>query len=1380
MVATCDAMFTDMAASNEDNVKYTGSKLPADSNGGTTGAYTGYDNPAFIHVPSTDNLMDGQTKRGSFVTIDGTFTDPVKKGPEDDKKDEKEKEPSVPPVPFLSLFRFATGLDIALMIIGSICACITGLAWPAMNVVFGDMTNLFSTPSNTSTPFPNVVNNQSSNLGPGKLDEAFDEKMLNFVYGELKTFFVTMLMGDDGTSRAIDPTGVPPDFMAEMTRKMDIVVLRYAYIGCVVLVSSSIQVACWTTACERQIHKMRKKFLHSILRQEMAWFDSHESGSLTSRLSDDMERVKEGLGDKMSFAIFGFAQFIGGFSVGFYKAWDLTLVMLSVVPFLAIAGAFIAKVISSASTMEQEKYVKAGAIAEEVLSSIRTVTAFGGQKREVKRYDRELEASEKLGIKKAFVMGTGMGLVFMILYATYALAFWYGSTLLLKGEREVGEIFTVIFSVVIGAFSIGIASPHLAVIATAKGAAATVFEVIDSVPNIDAYSESGLKPQQCHGKIEFRNVKFRYPTRPDVQVLSGVDVSVNPNETIALVGNSGCGKSTLLALLQRFYDPEEGQVLLDGVDIKDLNVHWLRSKIGVVGQMPVLFGFTIADNIALGRQVGQEEVEQAARAANIHSFIITLPEGYNTTVGERGSQLSGGQRQRIAIARALVTNPTILLLDEATSALDAESEHVVQVAIDKACQNRATIAIAHRLSTIQNANTIYVMDKGQVVEQGTHEELLSHKAMYHELVTLQRLHRTDAQTSKRRDSQRSLKEELSESKAKVHRQKSVKKNKKETEKDSLEEKMRELKEEQAEAPTFFRILRENTPEVKWIVVGTCGSILLGCGMPAFSLLYSQMFEEFQQTGDALKAAATFWACMFLVLGAGMGLGHFLQTSMFGSSGDKLTHRLRLRTFRNILRQDMAYFDEERHATGKLTTRLATDAPMIKGATGIRLGIMVNSLVAATCAITIAVVFGWKLGLVIIGTGPILVAAGALSMKFHTGDQNKDTREAERAGNTASEAIENIQTVQSLSQEAFFYQTFEKYAEFPHRLNLRRNKIYAVTYAFSQAIIFFLYAGAFRFGFYLVSNGDMEFADVFRVFFGIAFVAMTFGQVSAFLPDYSKARISAGLILKMMNQIPAIDVFDPSGQTLNMQGDIEFRNVSFTYPSRPDVPILKSLSFHVRPGQTLAIVGASGCGKSTVVALLERFYDPSEGQILVDGVDIKTLNLEHFRSRMSIVAQEPILFNTTIKENILYALPEDSAVPDETIYGAAGVANIHAFVQNLPDRYDTGVGEKGVQLSGGERQRVSIARAVVGDPKILLLDEATSALDSTSEKGVQMALQAASAGRTCIVIAHRLSTIKEADVILVMDKGQIMEHGTHEELLKKDGAYAQLTRGQQLR
>lgn len=393
--------------------------------------------------------------------------------------------------------------------------------------------------------------------------------------------------------------------------------------------------------------------------------------------------------------------------------------MLVSTPVLAISMGVLAKVQASLTENELKAYAKAGGVAEEVFSSIRTVMAFGGQKKEIDRFQDNLAYAKTAGIKRGMATGIGAGLVWGIIYASYALAFWYGISLILAAcdgnSYTSSDLLIVFFSVLIGAMQIGQAAPYMEAFSVARGAAATIFAIIDRVPPIDSSSNAGLVPDQMIGKISFKDVRFNYPSRPDVKILQGISFDVTPGQTVALVGTSGCGKSTCIQLLQRFYDPLEGSISIDGNEIKDLNLGWLREQMGVVGQEPVLFGTTIGENIRYGRDgVSQDEMERAAKAANAHDFIEKLPKKYETLVGERGAQLSGGQKQRIAIARALVRHPKILLLDEATSALDTQSESVVQKALDRARQGRTTIIVAHRLTTIRNADRIIVIKDGTI------------------------------------------------------------------------------------------------------------------------------------------------------------------------------------------------------------------------------------------------------------------------------------------------------------------------------------------------------------------------------------------------------------------------------------------------------------------------------------------------------------------------------------------------------------------------------------------------------------------------------------------------------------------------------------------
>lgn len=436
--------------------------------------------------------------------------------------------------------------------------------------------------------------------------------------------------------------------------------------------------------------------------------------------------------------------FVIAVMASFLYGWQLTLVVLSCCPFIILSTALVAKVQSSLTEKELSAYSGAGSVAEEVFSGIRTVFAFSGERKEIERFTQRLLPAKHVGIRKGLFSGLGSGIMWLVIYVCYAIAMWYGVKLIIADRYVENPSYTaavlviVLFGIIMGAQNLGFSSPHIETFATAKGAAESVFNIIERHSPIDPMDQKGLKPTAVEGNILFENISFCYPARKDVRVLDGFNLEIKAGQTVAFVGASGCGKSTCIQLMQRFYDPLEGSVKLDGNDLRELNVGWLRSQIGVVGQEPVLFATSIGENIRYGcPQATQEEIEQAARLANCHQFIMKFPKGYKTMVGERGAQMSGGQKQRIAIARALLRNPRILLLDEATSALDPTSEKRVQDALEVASQGRTTLVVSHRLSTITNADQIIFVKDGKVAELGTHKELMSREnGLYRQLVNL--------------------------------------------------------------------------------------------------------------------------------------------------------------------------------------------------------------------------------------------------------------------------------------------------------------------------------------------------------------------------------------------------------------------------------------------------------------------------------------------------------------------------------------------------------------------------------------------------------------------------------------------------------------------
>ena len=1095
---------------------------------------------------------------------------------------------------------------------------------------------------------------------------------------------------------------------------------------------------------------------------------------------------------------------------------ELTLVMMVSTPVLAISMGILAKVQASLTENELKAYAKAGGVAEEVFSSVRTVMAFGGQKKEIDRFQDNLTFAKKAGIKRGMATGIGAGLVWGIIYASYALAFWYGISLILAAcddnNYTSSDLLIVFFSVLIGAMQIGQAAPYMEAFSVARGAAATIFSIIDRVPPIDSSSVEGSVPDEVVGKISFRDVHFNYPSRPDVKILQGISFDVLPGQTVALVGTSGCGKSTCIQLLQRFYDPLQGSVAIDGNDVKELNLGWLREQIGMVGQEPVLFGTTIGENIRYGRDgVSEEEMERAAKAANAHDFIQRLPLKYETLVGERGAQLSGGQKQRVNIARALAIEPRILLLDEATSALDTQSESVVQKALDRARQGRTTIIVAHRLTTIKNADRIIVMKDGviqvntfcllklinyklfmRLQEDGTHEKLMAKEGIYYQLVVSQQGGVPDSKTDKYDDdSDFESDEEESVEKAKSW----IPEDKEDIlEKVSLagshpfgRNSIRNARSSVAPSivsmtekteVTLMEIMRMNKQEWPYITVGVIGSAIVGLSTPIYAILFSEVMGVLtpggsQEEQDAKREEGNFYSLMFLILGIVVGFAAFAQSFSFSVAGESLTSRLRGLTFQAILKQEIGWFDRDTNSVGALCARLSGDAASVQGATGSRIGVLFQALTTMIASIVLSLYFQWKLGLVAMTFVPLLLVATYFQAKIIMGQSALERDGLQKSAKVAMEAIANIRTVASLGKERQFHTIYMDSLRRPHQQALKKSWVRGAIFGFASSIPMFAYATTMYYGGWLVAHECLDFTAVFKVSESLLFGTQMIGQAVAFAPNYNKAKVAANRIFGLLKRVPQIDASSPDGLVLqNVQGNTEFDKVRFRYPTRKDAQVLQGLSLNVRAGQTVALVGHSGCGKSTCIQLLERFYDPNSGEVKLDGQDINPVNISSLRSQMGIVSQEPILFNLTIAKNIAYG-DNSRVVPMDEIIEAARKANIHTFIQSLPNGYETIVGERGTQLSGGQKQRVAIARALVRNPKILLLDEATSALDSESEQVVQMALDAAREGRTCITIAHRLSTIQNADNIIVINQGTIKEQGTHEELIRLGGLYFEL-------
>lgn len=1240
-----------------------------------------------------------------------------------------EKTELVPSSGFGELFRFADGLDYVLMTIGSIGAIVHGSSLPIFLRFFADLVNSFGSNANN-------------------IDKMMQE------------------------------------------------VLKYAFyflvVGAAIWASSWAEISCWMWTGERQSTKMRIKYLEAALNQDIQFFDTEvRTSDVVFAVNTDAVMVQDAISEKLGNFIHYMATFVSGFVVGFTAVWQLALVTLAVVPLIAVIGGIHTATLAKLSAKSQEALSEAGNIAEQTIVQIRVVFAFVGESRALQAYSAALRISQRLGYKSGFSKGMGLGATYFTVFCCYALLLWYGGYLVRHHYTNGGLAIATMFSVMLGGLALGQSAPSMSAFAKAKVAAAKIFRIIDHKPNIERNGETGLELESVTGQVELKNVDFSYPSRPEVQILSDFSLNVPAGKTIALVGSSGSGKSTVVSLIERFYDPTSGQVLLDGHDIKTLKLRWLRQQIGLVSQEPALFATTIKENMLLGRpDATLVEIEEAARVANAHSFIVKLPEGIDTQVGERGFQLSGGQKQRIAIARAMLKNPAILLLDEATSALDSESEKLVQEALDRFMIGRTTLVIAHRLSTIRKADLVAVLQQGSVSEIGTHDELIAkgENGVYAKLIRMQETAHETALSNARKSSARPSSARNSVSSPIIARNSSYGRSPYSRRLSdfstsdfslSLDASHPNYRLEKLafkeQASSFWRLAKMNSPEWVYALFGTIGSVVCGSISAFFAYVLSAVLSVYYNQDHAYMTKQIGKYCYLLIgVSSAALLFNTLQHFFWDVVGENLTKRVREKMLAAVLKNEMAWFDQEENESARIAARLALDANNVRSAIGDRISVIMQNSALMLVACTAGFVLQWRLALVLIAVFPVVVAATVLQKMFMQGFSGDLEGAHAKATQLAGEAIANVRTVAAFNSEAKIVGLFSTNLQTPLRRCFWKGQIAGSGYGIAQFLLYASYALGLWYASWLVKHGISDFSKTIRVFMVLMVSANGAAETLTLAPDFIKGGRAMRSVFDLLDRKTEIEPDDPDAipVTDRLRGEVELKHVDFSYPSRPDVPVFRDLCLRARAGKTLALVGPSGCGKSSVIALVQRFYEPTSGRVMIDGKDIRKYNLKSLRRHIAIVPQEPCLFATTIYENIAYG--HESATEAEIIE-AATLANAHKFVSALPDGYKTFVGERGVQLSGGQKQRIAIARAFLRKAELMLLDEATSALDAESERCIQEALERACSGKTTIVVAHRLSTIRNAHTIAVIDDGKVAEQGSHSHLLKNypDGCYARM-------
>ena len=1164
-------------------------------------------------------------------------------------------------------------------------------------------------------------------------------------------------------------------FFAEFETSMDKKVREFMYYGIAAFVATFMSNFFWEYASLRQMHHLKEKYFARILMQEQGWFDQNNAYEFATKVQVQLEQIELGVGEKFGTIVECIATFVAGLIIAFFASWKLTLIILCVAPFLAISIIYMVSSMRKFIFLSRKAYETAGGVAEEVLYNIKTVVSFGHFDFEKQRFGHYIDLVHRLDTQagcKIAIASAGLNFFY---FMSYFVAIIYARTLLTQDDNDIkpGDVMTVCFSTTMAVSSFGMMAPNINIIQEACIAASDYFTLLERKEQIDT-SQSTYKPPRdsVKGRIEFKNIQFTYPSDENKRkILDDLNLVFEPGQKVALVGESGCGKSTTVNLIERLYEPTEGEVLLDGVNINKYDLHYLRSLIGYVQQEPVLFNSPIRDNIIFGRQElierefgGDTEqlIRSACKEAYAKEFIDKIPEKYDYVVGVKGSKLSGGQKQRIAIARAILCKPKILILDEATSALDNKSEKNVQRALDNISnKNVTTVIIAHRLSTIQNADVIYAIKDGKVLEKGTHEELLKLNGYYAGMVKSQmdgtdnkeyKMDKKDRHSSVYSAMSSDFENELNKGDDEIKKEKPKKKKKLIS----------------VQRGRIFSLYRNRKMLVFFASVA---SFFAGAVMPSAGFNLSNCINAFASGDkDKIKKRGLFHACMYIVIAVCAAGFMALKMRNFRIIGSHLACSMRKLVINKYLGMHMGFFDKEENAPGALLSRLSIDTTQLHCLILIMIGDIVQTAGSVIVGFVLGLIKDYRLMLIALCFMPFIIISAVVSHYTKQGGRDSYRQINIEAGGILSECVINTKTIFSFNFQKEAVRMYLKVLDLAKKDFLRDSILKGIIIGIGIFATFCSKATIYHFASVFIRNETLVFEDM-TVCVALS-VTVSIGCANGLrgLVFISKAQKSFDSIFRILDTKSEIDVSKEGNENKisakNIKGKIEFKNVSFAYPTKPDLNVLKGISFIIHPGQAAALVGYSGCGKSTIIQLLERFYDVKDGQgeILIDDVNIKDYNLLELREKIGLVSQEPVLFKRNVYENILYG--DLNANKDEVLEAAK-----RAHIEKFFDKEQMGTKEDPV--SGGEKQRLAIARVFLKNPVILLLDEATSALDKESEVEVQKSLFELQKFRTSISIAHRLSTIVDSDIIFVIENGNIVEQGKHQELLDLQGKYSKL-------